>query len=120
MTESFTRLTEDINGALRQFRAHQPDLMRGFGALAQAATRDGSLSRKHKELTALALGVAGHCDACIGFHMQALVKLGATRQEIEEILGVAIYMGGGPSLMYAANALAAFEELSNAPVAAAA
>ena len=120
MTKSFTRLTEDVNGALAQFRAHQPDLMRGFGALAQAATRDGSLSRKHKELTALALGVAGHCDACIGFHMQALVKLGATRQEIEEILGVAIYMGGGPSLMYAANALAAFEELSNPPVAAAA
>ena len=120
MTQSFTRLTGEINSALGQFRAHQPDLMRGFGTLAQAATRDGQVSRKHKELTALALGVAGHCDACIGFHMQALVKLGATREEVEEILGVAVYMGGGPSLMYAANALAAFEELSAAPIAAAA
>ena len=120
MTQSFTRLTSEINGALGQFRSHQPDLMRGFGALAQAATRDGQVSRKHKELTALALGVAGHCDACIGFHMQALVKLGVTREEVEEILGVAVYMGGGPSLMYAANALAAYEELSKPPVAAAA
>jgi AhpD family alkylhydroperoxidase len=120
MTKSFTQITAATNGSLRQFRAHQPGVMQGFGALAQAAMRDGSVSHKHKELTALALGVAGHCDACIGFHMQALVKLGATREEIEEILGVAVYMGGGPSLMYAAKALAAFEELSQAAVAAAA
>ena len=120
MTKSFAQLTGAISSSLGQFRAHQPDLMRAFGALAQAATRDGTLSRKHKDLTALALGVASHCDACIGFHLQALVQLGAMREEVEEILGVAVYMGGGPSLMYAANALAAFEELSTTPVAAAA
>ena len=49
---------------------------------------------------------------CIGFHMQALARAGATRAEVEEALAVAVYMGGGPSLMYAANALAAFEELA--------
>lgn len=112
MNESFTHITDAVSASLGTLRAHQPDLMRGFGALAQAATRDGALSRKHKELVALALGVAAHCDACIGFHMQALAKLGVTREEVEELLGVAVYMGGGPSLMYAANALAAFEELT--------
>lgn len=49
---------------------------------------------------------------CIGFHTQALVKLGVTRQELEEVLGVAIYMGGGPSLMYAADAMVAFDQFS--------
>jgi AhpD family alkylhydroperoxidase len=120
MTQSFTQLVGAINNSLGQLRTQQPDLMRGFGALARAAMHDGSVSRKHKELTALALGVAGHCDACIGFHMQTLLSLGATREEVEEILGVAVYMGGGPSLMYAANALAAFEELSQTSVVAAA
>ena len=81
-------------------------------ALAQAAERDGALDKKTKELIALALGVAAHCDACIGFHMQSLIKLGTTRAEVEEVLGMAVYMGGGPSLMYAADALGAFEELS--------
>jgi alkylhydroperoxidase/carboxymuconolactone decarboxylase family protein YurZ len=38
------------------------------------------------------------------------VKLGATRQEIDETLGVTTYMGGGPSLMYAASAIAAYDE----------
>ena len=70
------------------------ECMKGFGALAEAATRDGALTRKTKELIALALGVAGHCDACIGFHLQTLIKLGATRLEVEEALGVAIYMRG--------------------------
>ena len=60
----------------------------------------------------VALSVAARCDPCIGFHAQTLVKLGATRQEIDEMLGVTTYMGGGPSLMYAASAIAAFEEFS--------
>lgn len=60
----------------------------------------------------MALGVASRCDGCIGFHAQALVKLGTTREEFLEVLGMAIYMGGGPSLMYAADALRAFEEFS--------
>ena len=52
------------------------------------------------------------CDACIGFHAKALVQLGATEQEVAETLGVCIVMGGGPSMMYAAEAVAAFEEFS--------
>jgi alkylhydroperoxidase/carboxymuconolactone decarboxylase family protein YurZ len=48
----------------------------------------------------------------LGFHVQALVKLGATKAELEETLAIAVYMGGGPSLMYATNALFAFEEFS--------
>jgi alkylhydroperoxidase/carboxymuconolactone decarboxylase family protein YurZ len=55
-------------------------------------------------------GAAARCDGCIGFHAEALVKLGATYQEVEETLGMAVYMGGGPSLMYAADAISAYEQ----------
>ena len=109
---SYRDLTQSVSKTLAPFRTNAPDLMKGFGDMARAATRDGVLDKKTKELIALALSVACHCDPCIGFHVQALVKLGATRQEVEETLGMAVYMGGGPSLMYSANALAAFEELS--------
>jgi AhpD family alkylhydroperoxidase len=80
--------------------------------MARSALQDGALDKKTKELIALALGVASHCDACIGFHVEALIKLGVTRLELEEALGMAVYMGGGPSLMYAAEALSAYEEMS--------
>jgi AhpD family alkylhydroperoxidase len=86
--------------------------MKGFADLARAATAEGTLTKKTKELIALALGVAAHCEACIGFHVEALVKLGVTKPEVEEALAVAVYMGGGPSLMYAAGAMQAFEEFS--------
>lgn len=113
--DGYRALTEKVSHHLAALRADLPDVMKGFGDLARAATRDGALDKKTKELIALALGVAAHCDACIGFHVQALVRLGVTRTELEEALGMAVYMGGGPSLMYSANALAAFEEFSTAP-----
>ena len=106
---------------VKKLRKDIPDTLTGFSVLANAALRGGALDKKTKELIALALGVAAHCDGCIGFHVEALVKLGASRQEIEEALGMAVYMGGGPALMYAADAIAAFEqydELANAEAAA--
>lgn len=113
-TSGYRALTQSVSQQLATLRTDIPDVMKSFGDLARAATRDGALDKKTKELIALALGIAAHCDACIGFHVQALVKLGTTKAELEETLGMAIYMGGGPSAMYSANALAAFEEFSSA------
>ncbi|MDR2875359.1 MAG: carboxymuconolactone decarboxylase family protein [Methylobacillus sp.] len=113
-TISYAKLTGEISANLARLRKGQPEMMRGFGALSQAAMAAGALDAKTKELLALGIGVAMRCDGCIGFHTKALAQLGATQQEVEEVLGVAVYMGGGPSLMYAANAMAAFGEFSEA------
>ena len=110
MEKNYSEITRRISADLRKLRKDIPDTMQAFSALAQSATRDGALDKKTKELIALALGVATRCDGCIGFHTESLVKLGATRQEVEETLGMAIYMGGGPSLMYAADAISAYEQ----------
>jgi len=110
MQKNYSEITKRISNDLKKLRQDIPDTMKGFSALAQAATRDGALDRKTKELIALAIGIATRCDGCIGFHTDALVRLGATRQEVEEALGMAVYMGGGPSLMYAADAISAFEQ----------
>ena len=116
--KNFIDITKRISGDLRKLRQDIPDTMRAFSALAQAADRDGALDKKTKELIALAIAIATRCDGCIGFHMEALVRLGATRQEVEETLGMTIYMGGRPSLMYAADAISAFEEFQQLGVAA--
>ncbi len=112
MSDKFTQVTKDINTQLVKMRKEMPEVMAGFSALAQAATKEGALDKKTKELIAMALAVANHCPGCIGFHSQALIKLQASREELLETLGMAVYMGGGPSLMYAAEALEAFEEFS--------
>ena len=105
-------LTQSVSAGLATLRSGTPEVMKAFHELGRAATTEGRLDRKTKELIALALSVAARCDPCIGFHMQTLVKLGVTRQEVDETLGVSTYMGGGPSLMYAANAIAAFDQFS--------
>ena len=115
--DKFRGLTRSVSAGLSSLRTSTPEVMKSFGELGRAATSDGTLDAKTKELIALALSVAARCDPCIGFHMQTLVKLGATRQEIDETLGVTTYMGGGPSLMYASNAIAAFDEFSRAAAA---
>lgn len=108
-------LIQDINAQLGPFRKAQPQAMQGFAQLAQAAMAEGSVSAKHKELIALAIGVTQRCSGCIGFHVKALHKLGCTRAELEEMLSVCVYMGGGPALMYTAEALKAWDALQPAP-----
>jgi AhpD family alkylhydroperoxidase len=107
-------LIQDINESLAPFRKAQPEAMAGFGALAKAAITDGVLSARQKELIALAIGVTQRCSGCIGFHVKALHRLECTRAELEEMLAVCVYMGGGPALMYAAEAMTAWEKMQPA------
>lgn len=106
----YPTLTQTITRNLAPLRQTQPATLQGFGALAKAAMAEGALSEKHKELIALGIAVSARCAGCIGFHVKALKRLGATRSEFDETLGVAVYMGGGPSLMYAAEAIQAWEQ----------
>jgi len=111
--KNYRNITKDITVGIRELREAVPEVMQGFAGMSKAAMSDGVLDEKTKEFMALAIGVAGHCDGCIGFHTKALVRLGATREEFSEVLGVAVYMGGGPSLMYAAEAIQAYDEFSS-------
>jgi hypothetical protein len=70
MNKDYADLTKRISGNLRTLRRDIPEVMQGFSALAQAATRDGMLDKKTKELIALALGVAARCDGCVGFPLR--------------------------------------------------
>ncbi|MCB1960594.1 MAG: carboxymuconolactone decarboxylase family protein [Rhodocyclaceae bacterium] len=111
-SKSFVQITTDASKGLDALRKEVPDTMKGFNSMAKAALVEGALSALHKELIALAIGVSSRCDACIGFHVKALIRLGVTRTQLMETLAVCTYMGGGPTLMYAAEAVRAFDEFS--------
>lgn len=114
-TFDHTGLIQNINESLVPLRKAQPEAMQGFGQLARAAMAEGAVSAKHKELMALAIGITQHCSGCIGFHVKALLKLDCTRAELEEMLSVCVYMGGGPALMYAAEAIKAWDVMAPSP-----
>src|SRR5579859_1944534 len=113
MLKDWPDLAKELSGDIRSLRAGAPEVMKGFSALAQAALKADALDTKTKELIALAIAVATRCDGCIAFHAEAAIKQGASRAEVLETMGMAIYMGAGPSVMYAAQALEAFDQFSN-------
>ncbi len=113
-TTSYPELTNAISKQIGTLRKDIPETMNGFSQMAQGACASGALGEKTKELIAMGIAIALRCDGCIGFHTKTLVNLGTSRMEFEEMLAVAIYMGGGPSLMYAAQALEAWEQFDGA------
>ena len=109
-----TGLMAELNQSLATFRQAQPEAMAGFGQLARASMAPGAMDGKQKELIALAIGITQRCSGCIGFHVKALHKLGCSRTELEEMLAICVYMGGGPALMYAGETLKAWDDLNPA------
>jgi AhpD family alkylhydroperoxidase len=114
MSTDWLDMTRSLSTGLREMRGGAPEVMKAFSGLAQAALQTKALDTKTKELIALAIGVAVRCDDCIAFHAKAASERGATRDEILETLGMAIYMGAGPSVMYAAHALEAYNQFAQA------
>lgn len=111
-SKSFDTITRDLSKALGTLRKEIPDTMKGFSELSSNAMKGGAISELDKELIALAIGVTQRCDGCIGYHVKALIRLGVSREQLMETLGICVYMGGGPALMYAAEALRAYEEFT--------
>jgi AhpD family alkylhydroperoxidase len=113
-TTDWPEWTKTLNSELKNLRGGAADVMKAFSSLAQAALAQGALDPKTKELIALGISVAVRCDDCIAFHVKAAIERGATREEVVETLGMAIYMGAGPSAMYASHALGAFTQFAAA------
>jgi AhpD family alkylhydroperoxidase len=110
--DSFSQVIDDLRTPTRELRRALPDAWAGFGALHDGAMGEGALSARVKELMALALAVARHCDGCIAYHAKAAARLGATADEVSEALGVALLMDGGPATYYAPRAWQAYLEFS--------
>jgi AhpD family alkylhydroperoxidase len=85
-----------------------PETLKGYLALGNAGRQSDLLGAKTRELIALAVAVTVRCDGCIATHVDAAQKLGATRDEIAEALGVAIAVNAGAALVYSARTLDAF------------
>ena len=114
MTGKFSSRIAETDAYVGQLLQMVPDSVKAYGGLSKAAQADGALERKTKELIALAISVATRCDGCIAYHARNSVRAGATRQEVAEMLAVTLQMGGGPSMVHAADALRAFDEFAAA------
>lgn len=115
MATNFPEHYDHMRELMGKLGKANPATMKCFAQLHEVNGCDGVLSAKSKELIALGIAIAVHCDGCIAFHVHDALKAGASREEIAEAIGVAILMGGGPSVMYGCEALEAMEQFEAMP-----
>jgi len=112
MSKDFAEIAHDVMTGVGLLQQGAPNTMKAFGALSMAATASKAIDTKTKELMALAIGIAVHCDGCVAYHTKMAHQHGASREEVTETVALAVYMGGGPAAVYGADALRAYDQFS--------
>ena len=112
MSKNYPKMATDLKTSVGRLSKGIPDTMKGFAAMREAAHAEGALEPKTKELIAMAIAVAVRCDGCIASHTNGAETHGASREEVLETLSMSVLMGGGPSVVYAAQALDAFDQFT--------
>ena len=112
MADDYVQLAKEADGRAANLFKAAPDTMKAFRQFLGEATKAGALDVKTKELMAVAIAIVIRCDGCIAFHTRSAFRHGVTREEFVEAIGVAIEMGGGPSSVYGAQALQAFDQFA--------
>jgi len=109
-----TEKLNEVNRVIKEFSKSQPASGSAFMSLLNATNSDeGKIPKKYKELSLIAIAVTVKCEWCISYHVNNALKEGATRDEIIESVGLAVLMGGAPSLMYLNPVLDAIDKLSS-------
>lgn len=112
------RVLAELREPTKALRHAIPETWAAFLSVHDAALADGVVPARLKEAVALALSVVKRCDGCIAYHARAAAQAGATPAEVAEVLGVALFMDGGPASVYGPRAWDAFwafsQELSPA------
>ena len=112
MSKNFPEMVNELGVSVGQLSKGIPETMKGFATMREAAHANGALDPKTKELIAMAISVAVRCEGCIASHTSGAERYGVSREEILETLSMAVLMGGGPSVVYASQALEAFDQFA--------
>lgn len=86
-----------------------PRMLDALSLVHERALQSDALSRKVKELIALATSVATRCETSIAYHLHNALEAGATREEMVEAVEVAIVTMGEPAAVHASRILRALD-----------
>jgi AhpD family alkylhydroperoxidase len=112
MSKDYAQIANDVITGVGLLRQGSPEAMKAFASLATAGTATSAIDTKTKELMALAIGVATHCEGCVAYHTEMAHQHGATREEVLETVALAIYMGGGPAAVFGGDAVRAYDQFA--------
>jgi len=109
--EEVRQFFHDFRRSTGKLKQQTPETVNGFSAMSARIMQDGAVPLKTKELIAVAIGVATHCEPGILLHVQKCLDLGLTRAEILDAASVAVMMGGGTAWVHMADVVETIEAL---------
>jgi AhpD family alkylhydroperoxidase len=101
-----TRMNEKLLGADNKL------IKRIFNLDTNAYTA-GALDVKTKELLGLVASAVLRCDDCVKYHLESAHKVGASKEEVMETLGIATLVGGTIVVPHLRRAYEFWELLEN-------
>jgi AhpD family alkylhydroperoxidase len=84
-----------------------------FFSLDTAAYQKGALDELTKELMGLVASLVLRCDDCVTYHLERCRSLGATREQLNETMNVALVVGGSITIPHLRRAFEILEELES-------
>ncbi len=101
-----TRMNEKLLGADNK-------LIKRIFNLDTNAYAAGALDVKTKELLGLVASAVLRCDDCVKYHLESAHKVGASKEEVMETLGIATLVGGTIVVPHLRRAYEFWELLEN-------
>lgn len=99
---------------MREMRKLAPDEFEAWLNLNKIIGKDGAISRKYRELIAVAVACTIQCPYCIEAHAKAARTAGATREELVEAAFVSAALRAGGAATHGAMALKFFDQVAPA------
>ena len=90
---------------LKNLEAHAPEAMKAFVAFDKAALAAGAIPVKCKELMAIAVALTTQCPYCIEIHSNKAREVGASEQEISEVVMIAAALRAGAAVTHGTHAI---------------
>lgn len=107
--DAFRAERERLNGLVLE---HAGLEIKRFFSLDSQTYREGALPARTKEMLGLAASLVLRCDDCILYHLDRCRQEGITTDELMEVLGIGLVVGGSITIPHLRRAVAAWTELS--------
>ncbi|MGN8647185.1 carboxymuconolactone decarboxylase family protein [Gracilibacillus sp. HCP3S3_G5_1] len=97
----FDQSIADFKRGTTRMEEYLPEVTKGYYHFTEEAFKEGSLSKKEKQLIALAISIYAQDEYCIIYHTKGAVENGASEEELMETLAVSAALGGGAAFAQA-------------------
>lgn len=86
--------------SLELLAKQKPEVVQALYKMKAEVFRSGALTTKVKELIAVAISCLLRCEICLETHAQAAINAGATKEELQEAVIVAMYLAGPSAVVW--------------------